>query len=486
MAPETEQKNGQSIVTSACWFRCDLRLEDNPALDAACQNEARVAFFVISPEQWTLHDEARTKILFWREALRDLIPRLERLGIVMKFLRVDHWSDLAPALLSFCQTHGIDQVHCNREQGVNERKRDRDAYTLLKSRAIALVGHDGQTLLPPGSLKTGAGDYYRVFTPFAKAAAAKLLESGQRCLPTPKARPQSNDLVSDSVDQYWPSIEGETAAAIRILEQWPADHESVMSRFNRFFAHRIEQYHTLRDIPGVDGTSTLSPYLAAGLVSPRQCLEAALHLNSGEINSGNPGVSSWINELLWREFYRHLLLGFPKLSMHRPLRDQTDQVVWRDAPKDFEAWCQGKTGIPIVDAAMKQLVQTGWMHNRLRMIVAMFLSKNLLVDWRLGEAFFMRHLIDGDLAANNGGWQWSASTGADSAPYFRVFNPVSQSQKFDPQGKFLRQWLPELSSLDNKSIHNPSAEQRHGANYPQPIEDLKSSRLRAIAAFENL
>ena len=486
MALEAEQKDGQPIVTSACWFRCDLRLEDNPALDAACQDGARIAFFVISPAQWVLHDEARTKILFWRKALKDLIPRLERLGIVFKFLHVDHWSDLAPALLSFCQTHGIDQVHCNREQGVHERKRDRDAYALLKSKAIALVGHDGQTLLPPGSLKTGAGDYYRVFTPFSKAAAARILTSDQRCLPVPQACLMPSDRVSDCVEQSWPVAELETEASIRILEQWPADHDSVMSRLHHFLTRRIEQYHTLRDIPSIEGTSMLSPYLAAGLVSPRQCLEAARQLNSGEINSGKPGICSWINELLWREFYRHLLHGFPKLSMHKPLREQTEHVVWRDAPKDFEAWCQGRTGVPIVDAAIKQLVQTGWMHNRLRMIVAMFLSKNLLIDWRLGEAFFMRHLIDGDLAANNGGWQWSASTGADSAPYFRVFNPVSQSQKFDPQGKFLRQWLPELSSLDNKSIHDPSAEQRYGANYPQPIVDLKLSRLRAIAAFENL
>lgn len=477
-------------MTSACWFRCDLRLEDNPALNAACQEGAQIAFFVISPEQWAEHDEAPVKILFWREAIKDLIPRLEKLGMVMKFLHVDRWSDLAPSLLSFCREHGIDQVHCNREQGVNERKRDRDAYALLKSNAIALVGHDGQTLLAPGSLKTGAGDYYRVFTPFAKAAATRILELGQSCIPVPESRLAPSALVSDRVDEHWPvnqsEVQSPSQTHAQILERWPADHASVMTRLERFITRRIEQYHTLRDIPGVEGTSTMSPYLAAGLVSPRQCLEAARSVNSGEINSGNPGVRSWINELLWREFYRHLLLGFPRLSMHKPLREQTERVVWRDAPTDFEAWCNGKTGIPIVDAAMRQLVQTGWMHNRLRMIVAMFLTKNLLIDWRLGETFFMQHLIDGDLAANNGGWQWSASTGADSAPYFRVFNPVSQSQKFDPQGKFLRQWLPEISGLDSKSIHDPSAEQRRATGYPQPIVDLKSSRLRAIAAFENL
>lgn len=473
-------------MTSACWFRCDLRLEDNPALDAACREEAQIAFFVISPEQWAAHDEAPAKILFWREAIKDLIPRLEKHGMVMKFLRVARWSELPSAMVSFCQTYGIDRVHCNREQGVNERRRDRDAYALLKSNAIELMGHDGQTLLAPGSLKTGSGDYYRVFTPFAKAAATRIQELGQACIPAPALRIASRQHLCDDIEQCWPVNEHDLQASGRILERWPADHASVMSRLDSFINRRIEQYHVLRDAPGVDGTSTMSPYLAAGLVSPRQCLEAARQVNSGEINTGKPGVGSWINELLWREFYRHLLHGFPRLSMHKPLREQTEQVVWREAPADFEAWCQGRTGVPIVDAAMKQLVETGWMHNRLRMIVAMFLCKNLLIDWRFGEAFFMKHLIDGDLAANNGGWQWSASTGADSAPYFRVFNPVSQSQKFDPQGKFLRKWLPELSTLDNKSIHDPVSEQRRDCGYPQPIVDLKSSRLRAIAAFEKL
>ena len=172
--------------------------------------------------------------------------------------------------------------------------------------------------------------------------------------------------------------------------------------------------------------------------------------------------------------------------MHQPLRPETLGVQWRDAPEDFSAWAQARTGIPIVDAAMQQMLATGWMHNRLRMVVAMFFTKNLLLDWRLGEAFFMQHLIDGELAANNGGWQWSASTGADSAPYFRVFNPISQSQKFDPQGDFIKQWLPNLASLDAKSIHEPTTQQRQALAYPAAIVDLKSSRVRAIDAFKRL
>ncbi|WZB73011.1 FAD-binding domain-containing protein [Achromobacter xylosoxidans] len=196
-------------------------------------------------------------------------------------------------------------------------------------------------------------------------------------------------------------------------------------------------------------------------------LRAAQAANLGELDSGKAGIATWINELLWREFYQHLLAAYPELSMHRPMKPETAHVPWRDAPEDLLAWQEGRTGIPIVDAAMRQLLALGWMHNRLRMVTAMFLSKNLLIDWRLGEAWFMAHLVDGDLAANNGGWQWSASTGADAVPYFRVFNPLSQSRKFDPDGVFLREWLPELAHLPGDAIHDPSPMERARARLPR-------------------
>ena len=224
-----------------------------------------------------------------------------------------------------------------------------------------------------------------------------------------------------------------------------------------------------------------------GILSIRQCIQALFSAQQGYLNFDSEGQQTWLDELLWREFYQHILYDFPRVSKHLPFKENTQKIQWRDAPEDLKDWQYGLTGVPIVDAGMRQMLATGWMHNRVRMIVAMFLSKNLLIDWRLGEQWFMQHLVDGDLAANNGGWQWCASTGTDSVPYFRVFNPISQSQKFDANGDYIRRWIPELAYLDAKSIHDPYAKNPNlKLNYPRPIVDLKQSRIRAIEAFKGI
>jgi deoxyribodipyrimidine photo-lyase len=467
-------------MTEAVWFRCDLRLADQPALAAARRNGPAIGLYVISPEQWSSHPEAPTKLELWRRLLQHLQPLLAKRGVALKLLRVQRWDEVPQKLLEFCQTHGITQLHCNREQGAYERARDRATYQLLADHGIELVGHDGQTLLPPGSLKTGSDATYRVFSPFARACRAKLAAEGFQLASVPPLSPLPAGVTPDDIDEFWPED------LPSLAQYWSADLDLVTERIKSFVSNGARQYDYARDFPAMPGTSQISPYLTAGAISPKHCLHLALQENQGEYESGSAGIRSWINELIWREFYWHLLHGFPKLSMHEPLREQTNAVQWRDAEQDINAWREGRTGVPIVDAAMHQLLQTGWMHNRLRMVVAMFLTKNLLIDWRVGERFFMEHLIDGELAANNGGWQWSASTGADSAPYFRVFNPVSQSQKFDPDGAFIRQWLPQLASLDRKSIHDPSPIERASLGYPEMIVDLKTSRQRAIEAFKAL
>lgn len=406
------------------------------------------------------------------------------LNVPLDFLVIDGWDDLPQALLDYCRKHGITQVHCNREPGVNERKRDRASYQLLLDNGIQMVGHDGDTLLRPGTVKTGNNDYYRVFTPFAKRCRELLRGMQLAPLPAPEAQQAIQGFTTTPIPE---ELHGWETPPDSLRRLWPASEHDAHAVLQRFIEGGLNTYQTQRDFPAkTSGTSSVSPYLACGQLSVRQCLYAALQTNQGELDTGSKGATTWITELLWREFYRHLLHGYPALSMHQPMKPETSKVAWRQAPEDFEAWKTGRTGIPIVDAGMRQLATTGWMHNRVRMICAMFLSKNLLIDWRQGEAWFMQNLIDGDLASNNGGWQWSASTGADAAPYFRIFNPVSQSEKFDPQGRYIRRWVPELANLHDKQIHDPDPVARRQIKYPDPIVDLRSSRQRAIDAFAAL
>jgi Deoxyribodipyrimidine photolyase len=286
-----------------------------------------------------------------------------------------------------------------------------------------------------------------------------------------------------------PNVDLEKFSADYVVEHaaqlWPAEDRTALDLLDDFIEDKMAHYKTDRDLPAVDGTSRLSPYLNIGVISVRQCMQALFQ--DGYFQIEDVGQQTWLDELLWREFYLQTLFDFPRVSKHQPFKQNTNKIQWRNAPEDLAAWQQGQTGIPIVDAGMRQMLATGWMHNRVRMITAMFLCKNLLIDWRLGESWFMQHLIDGDLAANNGGWQWCASTGMDAVPYFRIFNPVSQSLKFDPNGDYIRKWVPELAHLDAKSIHEPYAKNPDlELDYPKPIVDLKASRVRAIEAFKQI
>lgn len=466
------------------WLRSDLRVTDNTALSAASERGPTLALWLISPGQWQAHDDAACKVDFWLRNLREVRQSLDALNIPLLIRTIDTWDDAPQTVLDVCRKHHVQSVHWNEEYGINEARRDTATRQLLEASEVQVHSHLDQLLFRPGTVLTRSGGYFQVFGQFKK----NCLEHLHRSLPSmasPVKRQAPTSIKSDPIAHHVDPFE-KPADALR--KHWPAGEQEAQARLARFTDEVIDDYETLRDLPAREGTSQLSAYLAAGVISPRQCLHAALAHNRGEFDSGSSGVQTWINELLWREFYKHILTGYPQVSRHRAFRAHTEALPWRKAPKEFEAWQQGRTGFPIIDAAMRQMLATGWMHNRLRMLTAMFLSKNLLIDWRLGERHFMRHLIDGDLAANNGGWQWSASTGTDSVPYFRIFNPVSQSQRFDPKARFIRQWVPELQGIDDKNIHDPG--KCHGlidANlYPTPIVDLHSSRQRALQAFKEL
>ena len=346
--------------------------------------------------------------------------------------------------------------------------------------------HD-RVIVPPREISTKEGKFYSVFTPYRKVwdglADDNLVES-----PTPKKQ-KPIDVEASSV----PTKVSGYKFSSSIDELWPPGEKEAQRRL-KDYSKRIDDYSSGRDLPAIDGTSQLSPYLAAGAISPRQCAALAIKANSKEIGDlkepNNPGARVWLSELTWRDFYTHVLVGFPRVSMHRPFKEKTEGIKWRDDEKDFEAWKNGQTGYPIVDAGMRQLKETGWMHNRLRMVTAMFLTKHLLIDWRMGERHFMENLIDGDLAANNGGWQWSASTGTDSVPYFRIFSPFSQSKRFDTKGEFIYRMCPELAEVPAKALHDEKklreAVQEFDSEYCDYIVDYSKGRARALAAFKKL
>ena len=463
-------------MTQLVWFRNDLRLADNAALTAACKSAEPVeACFFVTPEQWRRHDWGAIRVEFVLENLSELGQGLAQRGIPLHIRHCPSFAEIDDELLALCRERQVHVVHFNDEYGINERRRDRRIHERLQSAEISCHKYRDQCAVPVGELLTQAGAPYTVFTPFSRRWRAWLDEHPRTLFPAPG--PRANACAAPTTSEVdlskvpyppFPVPPGEAAAH---------------GRLHRFLEEKAANYRRDRDHPALAATSVLSPYLACGVLSGKQCLVAALQRQAGEPGEG---LAGWINELAWRDFYIHILYHFPQVSMHRAFRPETEQLRWNAPGAALTDWKHGQTGIPLVDAAMRQLKQTGWMHNRLRMVVAMFLTKNLFIDWRQGEAWFMQQLVDGFLASNNGGWQWSASTGTDAAPYFRVFNPIAQSERFDPEGEFIRHYVPELKDLDNRSIHDPTGRGKRPQNYPEAIVDVKESRKEAIARFKEL
>lgn len=450
------------------WFRSDLRVGDNPALHHAIESADRlVAMYIHTPQQDQQYRGPRQQA-FIKANLQFLASRLEQLGIELEVAQCARYAKVPDQIVKTVKKHRITQVFANREPGINEERRDHDVARKI---GLPFKRFNGDCVLKYGSVVNGKGDMFRVFTPFRNAWLKTLGQQGYSCLP-PLTEPET-----------------ETAAKRDAFLQWPAGEAEAQLRLQRFIENGVQDYAQQRDLPGAIGTSGVSPYLAVGVLSPRQCLQA-LHNQFGflPMSPGETGFA-WLNELVWREFYRHLMVAYPKLSMDRCFKPEMDALRWLDDETAFQAWCDGMTGYPIVDAAMRCLKQTGWMHNRLRMVVASFLTKDLQIDWRRGERYFMQQLIDADFASNNGGWQWAAGTGADAAPYFRIFNPTSQGKKFDPDGAFILRWLPELKPVPTKLLHTPQTwldENRPDHGYPRPIVDHAEARRQTLDRYQQL
>lgn len=462
------------------WFRRDLRLTDNTALDAAAETGAQIVpVFIFDPAITESPHLGLPRFGFLLKALEALDKSLQERGSRLVIRR----GDPRQVLRELTEEFGAAAVYANRDISPFAYKRDAEIEQNL---GVPLHWYDDVLMLPPGLVLKDDGKPYTVFTPFKK-----------KWLTIPKAELVSTpgrgafQKIDDAADIPTLADFGKTLT----MDLPEASEAEAQKRLHDFLAARVYEYsegrNVLAAVPKDDteyGSSFLSPYLRLGMLSPRQAYwgarEAYKRLTTETPRkSGEISVEAWVSELVWRDFYGHILHHFPHV-LKSNFRPAYDALEWRKAPQELQAWKDGMTGYPVVDAAMRQLKTMGWMPNRARMIVASFLTKDLLISWQEGEQHFMDWLIDGDPAANNGGWQWSAGTGTDAQPYFRIFQPVSQSEKFDPDGEYIRRWIPELRGVDAKFIHAPWEMETPPADYPPPIVDHKMARERTLAAFK--
>ncbi len=461
------------------WFRNDLRMDDNPALREACKSSDEVhAIYIYSQKQNKKHNEANCKTEFIIENLKVLESELSKINIPLNIINSEGFSDNSELLSNYAQNHSLNKVFWNNQFGVDENERDVSVQNYLSTKNIEFENFDEQVVFAPGSILTGEGKPYSVFTPFKR----RWIENFNLDLLDIEFEytKKNNTKIKSNLNKFDFQFKKNNKVDMSL---WPAGEVQALLRLRTYLDKNIFRYAHDRNDPILDGTSRLSAYLASGIISPKRCILEALKINNFELDSGERGIVKWIDEIVWREFYKNIMFSFPRVSKGQPFQGYTKNIEWRFSEKEFSAWKEGKTGFPIIDSAMKQMLNEGWMHNRLRMVVAMFFTKNMLHDWRLGEAFFMQNLIDGDFASNNGGWQWSSSTGTDAAPYFRIFNPLTQSKNFDSEGLFIKKYIKKLENIDKKEIHDPSLDTRESLNYQKQMLDLKQSRLRAIDAF---
>ncbi len=461
-------------MTRLVWYRNDLRLRHAGLRDALDSGESVRALYMLCPHQWDRHGVADARRWYVLESLRELGQGLARRGIPLDVIDAGDFEHCPEVLADIVRRHQINAIHCSREYPLNEKRRDQAVAERMTDLGVAVHGRDETVLVPPQSLRTGQGTPYTVFTPYSRAWHKVLDRAPQ----LPEQPPRTSTSVAfpgeAAIDQALSGLQVPEA----VRHGWPPGEAAAQRRLTDFLQGGLHVYCDQRDDPGKVGTSRLSAALSAGTLAPAEAWWRAR-----QTAEGSAGAAAWVNELAWRDFYRQVMALFPRLSRGEAFQPVDRMLPWETDEGLWQAWCQGRTGYPLVDAAMRQLVHQGWMHNRLRMVTAMFLTKHLMIDWRRGERFFMEHLIDGDFASNNGGWQWSASVGTDAVPYFRVFNPVRQSQRFDPQGRFIARYVPELAHLDASSIHEPWKVPMMAPDYPEPVVAHQGVRDRVADRF---
>lgn len=447
-----------SRAPALVWFRHDLRLSDNPALAAAIESKSPVVpVYVWAPEEEGAWPPGAASRWWLDRSLADLRAALERRGSRLIIRR----GPAGEALCSVARESGAAAVYWNRRYEPAAVARDSKLKSQLLAQGLLAQSFNGSLLFEPWTIRNQSGQPFQVFTAFWRACLSKSLPSpspeAPAHLPAPETWPHSLDLADLGLQ---PAVDW--AAGFR--EIWQPGESGAQNQLRRFLKEGLSRYPQDRDRPGVAGTSRLSPHLHFGEISPGQVWRAV----SERMKSHGAACEAFLRQLVWREFAHHLLYHHPE-SCTQPLRPEFAGFPWRDDPALFRAWKQGRTGYPLVDAGMRELWRTGWVHNRVRMVVASFLVKHLLMNWQQGAAWFWDTLVDADLANNTLGWQWVAGCGADAAPYFRIFNPALQAAKFDPHGDYVSRWVPELKT---------------GAGYPAPVVEHQQARRRALAALE--
>ncbi len=457
------------------WFRRDLRVSDNTALSEAARRAERVIpVFVLEEAFRTGPDVGAARLAFLLQSLESLRKNLEALGYRL-IIRHGKSVEVIPQL---AKELGVQAVFANRRYEPYALRRDEKIFNALNGMGVGFEVFKDAVAWEEREILTQAGNPFTVFTPYSKVWKSKTvpplrprLEKAKTALPTIASDPLPNDSA-------------ELGHPLKQTLQTPGE-QAALQTLKRFLAGPTYYYADARNYPAVNGTSLLSAHLRCGTIGVRTIYAKLKEARAAGTKEQQRNCDVWLSELIWREFYLQVLANFPHVTKGA-FRPEYDKLEWSDNERHFEAWCAGMTGYPIVDAAMRCLNATGNMHNRLRMIVAMFLTKDLLIHWQRGERYFMHQLVDGDMAANNGGWQWSAGTGTDAAPYFRIFNPVSQGEKFDPEGKFVRRWVPELAALPDKWIHQPweAPSPASKTTYPPRIVIHSEQRVKCLAMFK--
>jgi deoxyribodipyrimidine photo-lyase len=472
---------GKTIV----WFRKDLRLRDNPTLEFALANKREIVPVFIWNDEESGHWSPGAASRWWlHQALHSLALSIEKLGGRLIFEKGKP-EEILPRL---ARENEADEVLYSRVYDPGGLATQEAVEEALDKASMRTESFNASLLNEPWEIKNSASRPFQVFTPFwrnsrnaiykqpANYPIRNLIFTDQ---PTPRFTLDKLDLLPD---HRWHE---------KLFAHWDVSEVAGQAQVAHAAREIVPSYANLRNSPGVDGTSRLSPYLAWGLISPRQVCQAVL---KNEPDGTNRGENKFLTEIGWREFSYHLLYHFPHIS-DQPLRPKYADFPWRSDSKALHDWKFGKTGYPMVDAGMRQLYETGWMHNRVRMVVASFLVKHLLLPWTEGARWFWDTLVDADLASNTQGWQWAAGCGADAAPYFRIFNPITQGEKFDKSGRYARQWIPELGDIPNKWLFRPweappELLNEHavelGVNYPNPCVDHSEARARALQALSSL